>query len=378
MLMKHLPLIFFLFVGSFAAAQVTITIKPTDTILCYRDSVAIESVVSGAGSGKLSYQWQLNFIGITGATDSIFSILTIDTDSIGLYRCILYVDGVAVDTSNDALLRMHPKLKIDSLYRYNELGCYKDCKGQFKATVTGGTPMLNPPYYEYRWNAPRSFSQDTLVLGLCPGSYKFTVTDSMGCKLDSMYLVDALKSPKIEIAFDPKDTIYITKPYLTVSFPDSMYKYISNWTWDFGDSVKIPNQNPSTHIYESSGQMKVKLLITDVNGCDTIYEKELTIKIAKLEIPNVFTPNGDYINDKFEILLEGESKTEDYRQAYISNEFMVYDRWGRKVYSQANYQSADWDGGNLSDGIYYYVLQCIGQWSDESFHGSVTILRGKN
>lgn len=374
--MKHLLLFLFVFLSYGVISQVTVTLKPTDTIVCYRDSVAFETVISGTVTGKKSWKWQKNFIEIPGKTDSVFAVAEVDESHPGLYRCILFINDLPVDTSNDALLRMHPKMKIDSFYRYNDLGCPGDCKGQFKAIVSGGTPFSGYPPYIYEW--PGGKSQDTLVFGLCPGNRHFWVTDSLGCKYDTGYLVDALKAPKVDFTFSPRDTIYLTNPTITVSFADSVRHYITNWTWSFGDSIKIPNENPCTHIYDRSGQMKVKLSFTDINGCDTTYEHELTIKVAKLTIPNIFTPNKDQINDKFEILLDGEPKTEDYRQAYLSNEFLVYDRWGRKVFSQANYQSADWDGDRLSDGTYYYVLKCIGQWSDEVFRGSVTILRGNN
>jgi gliding motility-associated-like protein len=265
-------------------------------------------------------------------------------------------------------------MNVDTIYRYNDLGCYSECKGQFKTAISGGTPFSVYPPYIYEWGGGKS--QDTIVFGLCPNSYTLTVTDSAGCSIDTAYLVDFLKSPKVDFKFSPRDTIYLTNPVITIAFADSMRPLISNWTWEFGDSAKLANENPVTHVYEGSGPKKVKLKYTDRNGCDTIYEHELTVKVAELEIPNVFTPNGDTRNDKFEIRLKGESKTEDFRQAYLSNEFEVFDRWGRKVFSKDNYRSEDWDGGNLSDGTYFYVLRCVSYWGNDNYHGAVTILRG--
>jgi hypothetical protein len=64
----------------------------------------------------------------------------------------------------------------------------------------------------------------------------------------------------------------------------------------------------------------------------------------------------------------------DYRTAYLGTELWVYDRWGKRVFHQVNYKSGDWDGGNCSDGVYFYVLKCNGQYNDEDFKGTVTIL----
>jgi hypothetical protein len=84
------------------------------------------------------------------------------------------------------------------------------------------------------------------------------------------------------------------------------------------------------------------------------------------------------VNESFIITLEDDPE-KNFGDAYLSNELLILDRWGRKVYSKANYRSdkkgGDWTGENLSDGVYYYLLKCHGYYSDEVFKGSVTILR---
>jgi gliding motility-associated-like protein len=377
----------FLFTLSFFSClsvlgQVTVVVKPADTIVCFRDSIEFTAIITGTYTGTVSYRWQKNFIDITGpgASDSLYKIRQVDGNSQGFYRCIVSADMIT-DTSDNAQLHMHPKMLIDTLYRYNPLGCAKECKGQFKVLVSDGTPFSNYPPYIYEWRG--GFSQDTIVFGLCRGHYTLTVTDSLGCSIDSVYFVDVLKSPKIDFSFIPRDTIYLTNPNIQVVFPDSMKKYITNWTWDFGDSTKIPNLNPAAHSYSEdmilsnkTGLFPVRLSFTDINGCDTTIIHELFVKLTQLKIPNVFTPNGDGINDKFQIWLDGEAKEKDYRQAYLGTELLVFDRWGRKVFEKSDYKSEDWDGANLSDGTYFYILKCQGQFRDDIFRGSVTILRG--
>jgi gliding motility-associated-like protein len=65
-----------------------------------------------------------------------------------------------------------------------------------------------------------------------------------------------------------------------------------------------------------------------------------------ITVPNVFTPNGDGFNQYFFI-----PKIELYEDAELS----VVDRWGKSVYRSNGYKN-DWDGGDLSSGVYYYVL----------------------
>lgn len=93
---------------------------------------------------------------------------------------------------------------------------------------------------------------------------------------------------------------------------------------------------------------------------------------CEITIPNVFTPNGDGTNDYFVI---------DNLLNYPYSKLEIYNRWGRKVYSNNNYQN-DWDGTGLADGVYYYVLtlmrdaQQVGfEGWHQNFAGSVTIIR---
>jgi gliding motility-associated-like protein len=94
----------------------------------------------------------------------------------------------------------------------------------------------------------------------------------------------------------------------------------------------------------------------EYNACDTsvvIIDVECFLGI---EIPEGFSPNGDGINDLFEIL-----GLEDYP----NNKIAIFNRWGHKVFESENYNNT-WDGisnspftigsGVLPKGTYYYVF----------------------
>jgi hypothetical protein len=102
------------------------------------------------------------------------------------------------------------------------------------------------------------------------------------------------------------------------------------------------------------------------------------------------TPNGDGANDYFEIVEDTGTGEEngggvfkagnnpdaiDLSKYYISNTLVVFNRWGQKVYEADNYMN-DWDGGGLIDGVYFYVLECHGEYEDKTYTGSVMILNG--
>src|SRR6056300_1283618 len=75
-------------------------------------------------------------------------------------------------------------------------------------------------------------------------------------------------------------------------------------------------------------------------------------------IPNGFSPNGDGVNDNFQI---------PGIEAYKNNKVIIYNRWGNVVYQASRYQN-QWDGtsntgirvldtdGKVPDGTYFYFV----------------------
>ena len=78
-------------------------------------------------------------------------------------------------------------------------------------------------------------------------------------------------------------------------------------------------------------------------------------------IPNVITPNGDGLNDKFDLL---------NREFYAPVTITIYNRWGQEVYHSANYQG-DWPQDDSVDGVYYYRLGYL----DEIKTGFINVVR---
>ncbi|WP_333596411.1 gliding motility-associated C-terminal domain-containing protein, partial [Schleiferia thermophila] len=94
-----------------------------------------------------------------------------------------------------------------------------------------------------------------------------------------------------------------------------------------------------------------------------------------IEIPNVFTPNGDGQNDEFVI-----KNIELHRNARLR----IFNRWGDIVYESDNYETATpWNGNHrntgqpVADGVYFYTLQYLNTITNEVEirNGSVSIFR---
>jgi gliding motility-associated-like protein len=89
-----------------------------------------------------------------------------------------------------------------------------------------------------------------------------------------------------------------------------------------------------------------------------------------LFIPTAFTPNGDGINDIWNVQALGFSR-------YT---LIVYDRWGKEVFNNGGDMTKQWDGTTngqpAPEGVYTFVLEGT-QLSGEKVvsSGTVTLLR---
>ena len=147
---------------------------------------------------------------------------------------------------------------------------------------------------------------------------------------------------------------------------------IRELTWLPGDMVPGQSETLTISVRAShEGDATQLALVTsnepDSNAGDN--EAIGTVKVIALKIPNVFTPNGDGLNDRFEI--RG-------LELYPENRLIIFNRWGNEVYSAKTYTN-DWDGANLSEGTYYYIFELrlhSGHW--QTFKGFVTVMRNVN
>lgn len=108
--------------------------------------------------------------------------------------------------------------------------------------------------------------------------------------------------------------------------------------------------------------------VKDANGYYTnVASVVITVNFTEIKIPNLFTPNGDGINDAFEIIGLNQ---------YQSNELQIINRWGNEVFHSKGYQN-NWTGEGLNEGTYYYLLRVKKQDSNEVevFKGYITLIR---
>jgi gliding motility-associated-like protein len=126
-----------------------------------------------------------------------------------------------------------------------------------------------------------------------------------------------------------------------------------------------PTNETSRIIYSNNAQNYL-LQVTDSNNCITSKIVTVTENCPQqLFIPNAFSPNGDGLNDVFNIVTTG---VESY-------EIQIFNRWGIQVFSSQNYLQG-WDGKNATNDV--YVVQITYKFKGkptETVTQNVTLLR---
>lgn len=389
-------------------AQTDCEIKLADGInmpVCYGEEISM----SVAYDSNCSYQWMKNGIAISGE-NSFYLTTTITANNIK-YSVVVTNNQTQEECSDEITITMMNQFDIE--FEQTQLTCSnnKAENGQnAKVIATATGEGFDRFVYEWGsdfgenvWTNP-SNPQEAIGLKAWKEYYvDVTGITSAGdsCTQTATFTPRAYPNPKLEIVSTPKDTAYIQNPYVTFGFEGEVELVEHNsWSWAFFNNPDNTGEISITSILDNPVNMyqqvskegnpyRVELNVKSAEyGCDTTFSANIIVLPVKLKIPNIFTPNGDGINDYFIIDNDPSFNTEEengentrgfeyesyniLNDYYLRTELTVFNRWGRIVYKSDDYQN-DWDGGNLPDATYFYVLECIGEYDNHRYQGSVTI-----
>ena len=240
--------------------------------------------------------------------------------------------------------------------------------------VSGGTPA-----YHYQWynSGGTPIPNDTLpsLNGVPGGNYTLLVTDQHNCKANVIggngtptFTVPTLAAPVASFSTNPSPATG-TVPFNVIF--TNLSVGATTYTWTFGDGNSSYVTNP-TNTYTNTGSFTT-VLTASAAGCPNTNSVSVTITVdvpTAIIIPNIFSPNGDGINDQFFIPNTGMA----------SLNCDIFNRWGELLYT-LNSPNQAWDGrapngDKAPDGTYMYLLQAQGlNGKQYKQQGTVTLIR---
>ncbi len=138
---------------------------------------------------------------------------------------------------------------------------------------------------------------------------------------------------------------------------------LSTGIWSVFSGNGIFGNSGDSHTIVSSLQNGENILIwTVTNGACGPLTDTLKITVKDMKIPEGFSPNGDGINDFYEIT---------GIETFDKSELVVFNRWGNVIYRKSNYDNT-WNGKGLNgkplpEDTYFYLLTLNGKETKKGF-----------
>jgi gliding motility-associated-like protein len=185
-----------------------------------------------------------------------------------------------------------------------------------------------------------------------PSSTQFIVRvfGPTGCFVDSTVNIQVADGLQTDFELSPK---YGCGALPTVLIADKLNN-VSSYQVIVSDG-RVFDKLPPLLTFKDAGDYKLTIVSKDGRCTDT---KEIDFRLENYLPYNVFSPNGDGVNESF----------------YVSSlpvAIKIFNRWGQKVYESAQYQN-DWKADSLDDTVFYYQIQLP---DGQTCKGWVTVLR---
>lgn len=293
--------------------------------LTYNISEGATIVLHGAVANAAAYQWYKNGVKINGAVAKDYT-----TGTAGVYTVVAFSingcpseqsDGISVivNPAGPPIVITKPDTTVDLMVSIQSTNVHAEPGDNYTYVLTANNNSKpNGTGVQVSYTIPQN-----LVYVPQPGDPANVIYNSITRTLT--WTINKLKEN------DPKELIV---------------------------TVKVLTPGVIQSVVDIKGKETDPIM---ANNVDKVVQQ-----VNPLVIPNVFTPNGDGINDKF--VVPG-------LETYSDNELTIINRWGNNVYEKKNYQN-DWTGESLVEGTYFYVLKAknkAGIW--DVYKGYLTLLR---
>jgi gliding motility-associated-like protein len=342
---------------------------PNDTAVCYNGALSLQLLENQNGQGPFTYEWTYNTVPVctdasctvTATEDGQACVTVTNVNGQTLTDCFdVSVDApIAIALSvSDTALCMPAQFILT-----NETDPSTFTSQQW---TIDGTPYPN---------------QSTVTFTpIQPGVFDIAleVSTAIGCTYDTL-LTEYLQAFPLPQANYTTDPLLLEADNTDVTLIDLSEGDIETWEWTISlpsQEIASMDQSPEFSLpLGVGGSYPVQLAVTSSNGCSDFINGVITVnELFNLFVPSAFTPNGDGINDVFQLQGTGID---------VNNfQFDIFNRWGERVFSSIDPSQA-WTGGvngneyYIPDGIYNYYISTNSLKSGERFEyrGTISIVR---
>lgn len=323
------------------------------------DQGSIGVVYTGGNPGPVSYSWTNDVSNKAIATDLAAGFYGITVTDIN--GC---TDTVSITLTEPTPIEIEWSQPLDP-------PCFGDQTCITVDNVTGG----GGPEYRFNINNGPLNPIDTCIY-VFAGVYSVKVYDMNACSGEIEVIIN--QPPEMTVSLGPDIEVELGDSTRILKANINAVNQIVSIDWDPLIDIKCISPDCST-VYVYPNQVTVyTVTVMDENGC--IAEDEIEVRIddnRNIFIPNVFTPNGDGINDYFQIFTGSGVESVNY--------LYVFDRWGNQMFSAKDLDlnpggTIGWNGSylgrNVNPGVYTYVSEI--QFIDGvtlRYRGSVTLIK---
>jgi gliding motility-associated-like protein len=317
---------------------ITSAISSQTNISCNAGNNGSALINATGGTGTLTFSWVP-----TGGNSALASSLTA-----GNYTCT--IKDINNCVKQQTLTISQPNAITTSVSSQTNVSCFGGLNGAVSLSVSGGAGT-----YSYSW-APTG-GNTSIANNISSGIYTCTISDINNCVKSTFVTITEPSVITASASSTPPSCIEVSDGTALLNVNGGVIPYSIIWS---NGSTTTQNTNLSAGNYSVN--------ITDANSCT--YSLNVLIQDASLScfiIPNGFSPNGDGINDTWEI-----AGINNYPNAQIT----VLNRWGQEMLNTNNY-STPWDGtfngGLLPTSDYYYIINLND--GSKALTGTLTIKR---
>jgi gliding motility-associated-like protein len=226
------------------------------------------------------------------------------------------------------------------------------------------------------------FSGDSIIVSpTTTTTYTLTHITAAGCEtLTDTYEVGVEEGIMVDsIQYDPEATsIFLGDELTLTAFYTTNITENLNFSW-FEDTLLLQSgidlETIQVLMDQETEAVPFTVLIETPVGCSASLTDTVLVQRPVVDVPNVFTPNNDGVNDFFNVVV-----TEDRIATLDVVSFRVYNRWGQLIYDNED-PIQGWDGTFNGEPqpteAYFYQIEVLypnGQVAGQ-FQGNVTLLR---